>query len=107
MFSGGSVDSAGGSTSPARRPVTPATGPQHGDTLGAAHTEPKHRQNITEDLMKPAAESHICVRQAGRQAGRPFVFELIACVWTEAVLSLMPGWKNRGVITHSRLLLIA
>lgn len=69
MFSGGSVDSAGGSTSPARRPVTPATGPQHGDTLGAAHTEPKHRQNITEDLMKPAAESHICVRQAGRQAG--------------------------------------
>lgn len=45
MFSGGSVDSAaGGSSSPAHRPVTPATCPQHCDTLGAAHTEPKERE---------------------------------------------------------------
>lgn len=44
MFPRGSVDSAGGSSSPAHRPVTPVTCPLHGDTLGAAHTEPKHRQ---------------------------------------------------------------
>lgn len=46
MFSGGSVDSAaGGSSPPAHRPVTPAICSQHSDTLGAAHTESKERDS--------------------------------------------------------------
>lgn len=46
MLSGSSIDSAGGSSSPAHGPVTPATCSQHGDTLGATHTEPKHTDRL-------------------------------------------------------------
>ncbi len=57
MFSGGSVDSAGGSPSPAHRPVTPAPCSQHGDALGAAHTEPAHRH--TQHIKQSADDDHM------------------------------------------------